>query len=411
MSELDKVMIAGQFGAHLPADSLIGTGILPAEVKDKLVYVGNSSKTGAYMALLSGQVKREMEELAHHMDYMELGATEGYERLFADCLMFPEVHLKIEETNEIGNTRIKRENPILVMRRGNVKNMGDIKDFNCTYDNSAGIRSEVTEGLGLTFPDAYTHCDTMVTLSKMLKEKDKAVICELPFCHTLEAEAMGGIINLGNEIAGPRAGGYVCTDVEEILNLPDMDFTKGRIQETLLACKKLREEGEHVVFEVAGPFTILNVLIDARYVFKGMRKKPEVMEKVFWKLGDQILKYMELVKEYGGDLISYADSSGGVNILGPKMMEAVTVNFTYPFLKKVEQLADDQTMILLCPKTTLALIGTEKAKFVDHQLEEPIGYAQACIHMIGKAHFAGQMCIKNVGYHLNHGIFKEVKLL
>lgn len=94
--------------------------------------------------------------------------------------------------------------------------MGDIKDFNCTYDNSAGIRSEVTEGLGLTFPDAYTHCDTMVTLSKMLKEKDKAVICELPFCHTLEAEAMGGIINLGNEIAGPRAGGYVCTDVEEI---------------------------------------------------------------------------------------------------------------------------------------------------------------------------------------------------
>ena len=41
------------------------------------------------------------------------------------------------------------------MRRGNVKNMGDIKDFNCTYDNSAGIRSEVTEGLGLTFPDAY----------------------------------------------------------------------------------------------------------------------------------------------------------------------------------------------------------------------------------------------------------------
>ena len=259
--------------------------------------------------------------------------------------------------------------------------MGDIKDFNCTYDNSAGIRSEVTEGLGLTFPDAYTHCDTMVTLSKVLKEKDKAVICELPFCHTLEAEAMGGIINLGNEIAGPRAGGYVCTDVEEILNLPDMDFTKGRIQETLLACKKLREEGEHVVFEVAGPFTILNVLIDARYVFKGMRKKPEVMEKVFWKLGDQILKYMELVKEYGGDLISYADSSGGVNILGPKMMEAVTVNFTYPFLKKIEQLADDKTMILLCPKTTLALIGTEKAKFVDHQLEEPIGYAGRKAHV------------------------------
>ena len=90
MEDLDQVMIAGQFGAHLPAESLIGTGILPKEVKDKLIYVGNSSKTGAYLALMSGKAKKEMEELAHHMEYMELGATEGYERLFADCLMFPD---------------------------------------------------------------------------------------------------------------------------------------------------------------------------------------------------------------------------------------------------------------------------------------------------------------------------------
>lgn len=88
MSQLDKVMIAGQFGAHLPADSLVGTGILPEEIKDKLLYVGNSSKTGAYMALMSVDVKQQIEELANKMDYMELGASEGYERLFASCLLF-----------------------------------------------------------------------------------------------------------------------------------------------------------------------------------------------------------------------------------------------------------------------------------------------------------------------------------
>lgn len=91
MDELDKVMIAGQFGAHLPVDSLTGTGILPGGIEDKIVYVGNSSKTGAYMALMSRTVKVEMEELGSQMDYMELGATKNYERLFADCLMFPEV--------------------------------------------------------------------------------------------------------------------------------------------------------------------------------------------------------------------------------------------------------------------------------------------------------------------------------
>lgn len=90
MTDLDKVLIAGQFGAHLPASSLTGTGILPEQVEDRLVYVGNTSKTGAYLALMSSDAKRGMEKLAQAMDYLELGATDNYERLFSTCLIFPD---------------------------------------------------------------------------------------------------------------------------------------------------------------------------------------------------------------------------------------------------------------------------------------------------------------------------------
>ncbi len=88
MQELNKVVIAGQFGSHLSVESLTGTGILPKEVEDKITYIGNSSKTGAYMALMSDEVKKDLENLARTIDYMELGASDGYERLFANCLMF-----------------------------------------------------------------------------------------------------------------------------------------------------------------------------------------------------------------------------------------------------------------------------------------------------------------------------------
>lgn len=91
MEDLDKIMIAGQFGAHLPAESLTGTGILPGGVKDKLVYVGNSSKTGAYLCLMSGEIKGEMEELAQKMEYIELAQTDNYERIFTESMIFPEV--------------------------------------------------------------------------------------------------------------------------------------------------------------------------------------------------------------------------------------------------------------------------------------------------------------------------------
>ena len=206
--------------------------------------------------------------------------------------------------------------------------------------------------------------------------------------------------------------------IEEILELPAIDFEKGRIQEVLKACRILYEKGEHVVFEVSGPLTILNVLIDPKYVFKGMRKKPELMARIFAKLGKEILAYMKLAKEQGADFISYADSSGGVNILGPKMAEQMVNLFTYDFVKQAGKLADEHTMILLCPKTTFALLGTGKAKLMDCQIhddrsqeEDSLSYAEACIRMKGKIRFAGQMCIKNLDYRMKNGIMKEVHIL
>ena len=289
--------------------------------------------------------------------------------------------------------------------------MAEIKDFHCTYDNSAGINEEVTSNLNLQFPDAYMHWETMAAISKALKMHDGASFCELPFCHTVEAEAMGGVINYGNEKTGPRAKAYICTAPEELLELPEMDFRKGRIHEVLLACQALRREGEHVVLQVSGPFTILNVLIDAKYVFKAMRKKPDLMKDVFWKFGEEILRFMEEARKYGVDMISYADSSGGLSILGPKMAEQVVEDFTYEFLKRVEERMEGETLVLLCPKTTFALLGTKKAELLDARLSGPSDYGDACIEMVGKTAFVGQMCIKNIHYKLENAVIKTVKLM
>ena len=288
--------------------------------------------------------------------------------------------------------------------------MADIKDFQCTYANSAGINEAVTSKLNLTFPDAYLHWDTMAAISLALKETDGAGFCELPFCHTVEAEAMGGIVNFGNEKIGPRAKEYICTKPEELLNLKEMDFSQGRLHEVLLACQHLRQKGENVVLEIAGPFTILNVLMDIKYVFKAMRKQPELMKQVFWKIGDQLLAYIKEAQKYGVNMISYADSSGAVSIIGPAMAAQVVESFTYAFIKKAEALMGENAVLLLCPRTALALIGTDKAEFADVALPEPMRYGEACAWMIGKEKILGQMCIKNINYTLQNGICKAVRL-
>lgn len=88
--KLDEVIVAGQFGSHLPASSLTGTGLLPQELEDKIRYVGNTSKTGAYLALLSSSKRTEMETLAHEMEYLELSQMPNYQEIFLESLQFPQ---------------------------------------------------------------------------------------------------------------------------------------------------------------------------------------------------------------------------------------------------------------------------------------------------------------------------------
>ena len=285
-----------------------------------------------------------------------------------------------------------------------------ISDFNCTYDNAIEISPEITKDLKLSFPDAYMHADTMVKIAHAMKRKEGAAFCMLPFCHTVEAEAMGGIVNMGDGNFGPRAKEYCCTSAAELLELPEIDYSKDRIHEVLEACRILRKQGEHVALMISGPFTIFNVLIDPKYVFKAMRKQPELMKNVFRKIEKELLRFIKVAISYGVDMISYADSSGGVNILGPKMAGQVVADFTYDFLKKAAELMDGKAMLLLCPKTTLALIGTERACYVDHELPEVMRYGDACISMIGQVSVVGQMCIKNIDYQLENKKLREIKL-
>jgi len=288
--------------------------------------------------------------------------------------------------------------------------MASIKDFKCTYDNISESCPEAAKEFGIPFPEAYLHAETMAMLSKINKEKSGSSVCLLPLCHTVEAEAMGGIITLGNEFAGPRAKEYIYDDYKQLANLPDVDFSKGRIHEVLLACKMLSDRGEHVALEVSGPITILNVLIDIRHIFNGMRKDPAFMKTVFERIGEQVLKFVGEAKKHGVEIISYGDSTGGVNILGPKMAEQMVRDFTYDFVKKLEKFADKHMIIMLCPKTTFALLGTDHAVLDDVSLSGPMSYTEGCIEAIGRAKIVGQQCVKNVKYRLNTGTIKEVVL-
>ena len=86
--DITRVCIAGQFGKYISMDSFFGVGLLSKEFEGKVEYLGNTSLTGAYMALLDKNAIGYMTEISVETEYFELSKLEEYEKIFAKALRF-----------------------------------------------------------------------------------------------------------------------------------------------------------------------------------------------------------------------------------------------------------------------------------------------------------------------------------
>ena len=287
-----------------------------------------------------------------------------------------------------------------------------IVDYKCKISNLSGFSDEIIEDLKLAFPESYNESKMMAEISKRIKTDSKSQVCILPFCHTVEAEAFGGLINLSDGKFGPRAASYVYQSIEEMLALPNIDFQQGRVNEVLKACKILHDQGEKVVLMVSGFLTIVNSLIDLTKVFKAWRNDGEKVDKIFLHISDNLYQFFVEAKKAGVSIISYADPIGSMSIIGPAHAEKMTVDFTIPLLKRGESLADEHLIFHICPKISLLLfrMGLVESKIV--QFSKGISYEEACINTLGKEKIIGQNCLCNpTCTELPHGKIRAMHLI
>lgn len=87
-SEVDKVLIAGSFGYHLRAKSLINIGLLPEDFEGKIEFVGNTSKTGGQAFLLNKLYRDEIKNLIKDIEVVELANCKDFDKVFVNCLGF-----------------------------------------------------------------------------------------------------------------------------------------------------------------------------------------------------------------------------------------------------------------------------------------------------------------------------------
>lgn len=86
--DVDTIKIAGAFGYHLRAKSLINIGLLPKEFEGKIEFVGNTSKSGGHAFLANKKYRQEMEQLVKEIEVVELSKGKDFDKIFVECLSF-----------------------------------------------------------------------------------------------------------------------------------------------------------------------------------------------------------------------------------------------------------------------------------------------------------------------------------
>lgn len=100
LDAIERVYIAGGFGNYLDVDKAIILGMLPDLPYDKFTFLGNTSITGAYLCLLSEDLRREAEEIASKMTYLELSVSRNFMDEYMSALFLPHTDMTLFPTVE-----------------------------------------------------------------------------------------------------------------------------------------------------------------------------------------------------------------------------------------------------------------------------------------------------------------------
>ncbi len=86
---LDKIILAGAFGSYVSKEHALAIGLFPQCAPEKVYSVGNAAGEGARLALVSVDKRREAEQIARKVEYVELTVEPRFHEYFIEALSFP----------------------------------------------------------------------------------------------------------------------------------------------------------------------------------------------------------------------------------------------------------------------------------------------------------------------------------
>ena len=224
--------------------------------------------------------------------------------------------------------------------------------------------TEVMEATGCCWPQAHSDAASMAALALAMQAATGVNNIGVPFCMTVEAEALGAEMNYGTATVQPWIAREPLEDIGQVGELERFAGTQpDRRGVVLEAIRRVRESAPEaaVVGSTVGPVSLAAQLLEASLLFRAMRRQPDLVRALLAKCTEFLSEFAQGQVAAGADVIMIGDPTATGEILGGRLYAEFAAPYTERLIAAVHE-AGAPVILHICgnPRTILPkLAGAE----------------------------------------------------
>lgn len=215
---------------------------------------------------------------------------------------------------------------------------------------ATGITVEMQEKVGVYWPEAHKDAHQLARLAESIHLHTEIECIKLPFCMTIEVEALGAEIDYRTRDTVPTEKRPLYERPEQLI-IPDDFFDRARVPVVLNAIGQLRKKYDHdiaIVTSIVGPFSLAEKIFGFDNFLTWVVDQPEWIHQAMGALTPLAIRYAQAQVNAGADalIIGEAGCSGG--LISPNTYR----DFILPYHRDLCAAIAAPTILHICGKST-----------------------------------------------------------
>jgi len=192
---------------------------------------------------------------------------------------------------------------------------------------------EAMDQLDCPWPAAHTDARLMARLTLGMAELGGIENLGVPFCMTIEAEEMGGTVDLGHLTREPHVTRYAMQAMDDFGSLSSLNPEAGRAGICCAAIRILKDSRPDmpIIANLTGPVSLATSLVDPLLYYRALRRDPASAHRLNELCTDAAIQFGTAMLAAGADFICIADPSATGDLLGPATFQ----EFVLPYLNRM----------------------------------------------------------------------------